>query len=247
MKPRKTMRFEWISLVYLAFFVFAVFSPSIYTRGYLGVPETTLEELTIFLFGVAGLATFTIYERHLERREQERQKVEHDYHRVKQELMDSYAYIGSMNRKIELLKTLAHDTSSSLAETQVPKELFHTLASQACAAAGAQCALLRFVELDSLRTEREFAHDPASKFVFRVANKDLRTVHEQSASHAMLEAQDKRQVLVVPSDHEKSPYKAYLLLHGDQSMDDVDVSLLKVFVNQAEAIYHHFSSNNNKE
>lgn len=241
--PRSTKRLEWISLVYLLFFVLTVLSPSIYRRDYFGIPQTALEEITIFLFGLAGLLTFTFYERYMERRERERERVQLDYERAKKELMESYAYIGSINRKIELLKNMAQDASTAVQGKQLPKDLFHSLAANACAAAGAQCALLRFVELDPLRTEREFTHDQDGKFAFRIANRDLKHVHEQGLSHALLESEDHKKIAIIPSDHARGPYKAYLLLHVDKEVpEDFDVSLLKIFVNQAEALYHNFNA-----
>lgn len=241
---RNAKRLEWISLIYLLFFVLAVLSPSIYQNGYFGISETALEEITIFIFGIAGLITFTLYERHMERREREREKVQMDYHRAKKELMESYAYIGSINRKIELLKSMAHDTSSVMSGNQLPKDLFHVLAANACAAAGAQCALLRFVELDPLRTEREFTHEQEGRFAFRIANRDLKTVHDQGLSHTILESEDQKKIAVIPSDRSRGRFKAYLLLHinGHALPDDFDVSLLKIFVNQAEALYHNFAA-----
>ena len=236
-------RLEWISLLYLLFFLLAVLSPSLYTRGYLGLSQTALEEMTIFLFGLAGLLTFTIYERLMERRERERKKAQDNFIKAQSELIESYAYIGSINRKIELLKKLANETSISVVDNKrIPKELFHALAANACSAVGAQAGLLRFVELSRLRTEREFAHHPDSKFVFRVANKDLRTLHDEKAGHAFILSEDEKQILVIPSDRAGGEFKAYLLLHMDQEgIPEVDASLLKVFVNQAEMLYQNFS------
>lgn len=244
MQPlRNTKRLEWISLVYLLFFVLTVLSPSIYTRDYFGISQTTLEEITIFVFGIAGLLTFSLYERYMERREREREQVQMDYHRAKKELMESYAYIGSVNRKIELLKNMANDTSTVMNGRRPPKDLLQSLAANACAAAGAKCALLRFVELDPLRTEGEFTHEQEGKFAFRIANKDLKHVHDQSLTHAMLESEDRKKIVVIPSDRSRGPFKAYLLLHvGEILPEDFDVSLLKIFVNQAEALYHNFAT-----
>ncbi len=242
-QSRMTRRLEWISLVYLLFFVLTVLSPSIFTQDYYGISQTTLEEITIFIFGLAGLLTFTLYERYMERRERERERVQMDYDRAKKELMESYAYIGSINRKIELLKGMAHDASNVMSGAQMPKDLFHALAANACAAAGAHSALLRFVELDPLRTEREFTHESAGKFAFRISNRDLKQVQEQGLSHALLESEDKKTIAVIPSDRSRGLYKAYLLLHvGEQLPEDFDVSLLKIFVNQAEALYHNFAA-----
>ena len=232
-------RLEWIYLIYLVFFVLAVLSPSLYTQGHFGLSQTTLEEITIFLFGMAGLLTFAAYEHLMEKREEEQEQVQTDYKRAKSELIEAYTYIGAINRKIELLKKTTNTASLQLPSgKQNAKELFQALTANACAAAGAQSVLLRVVELPKLRTDREYVHHTERAFVFHVANRDLRSVHEQGSNHAFLRSEDGREVLVVPSDR-TGDFKAYLLLTWPhQQIPELDHSLLKVFANQAEMLYH---------
>lgn len=234
-------RLEWISFVYLFCFVLAVLSPSLYQRGYFGLSETTLEELTIFAFGVAGLLTFVGYERVMESREKEKKQAEVDFQRAKTELIESYQYIGSINRKIELLKRLSNDAYMHVVDQKkVPKDLFQALAANAAAVVDAQSVLIRVVELDKVRTDREFSHHVRHAEVFRVSNRELRAVHENNDTHAFIQTEDEKQVLVVPSD-KNGPYKVYLLFaFADGVVPDIDVTLLKVLANQAEMLYHHF-------
>lgn len=240
---KKALRIEWISVVYLVFFVLAVLSPSIHTRPMFGLSETQLEELTIFAFGIAGLLTFAAYERLMERREKEREVAEMDYNRAKSELIESYAYIGSVNRKIELLKKIANDTSKTLTEAKsVPKEVLQALAMNVCSSISAKAALIRFIDTEKLRTEGEFLYSNEEGIVFRVPNKDLKTLRAQGVSHAFIRSEDEREILVVPSDSQDRML-AYLLINldGDQ-IQELDIPLLKVFANQAELVYRSFRS-----
>ena len=231
-------RVEGISLLYLAFFVLAVLSPSLYRRGYFGLSETLLEEATIFLFGMAGFLTFSAYERLMERREAEAHRLETDVERLKKELLDSYAYIGSLNRKMELIKRLTSDASAHLVDhKQLPRELFQGIVQGALSATGAESGLLRLIEHASLRTESEVQIDQKEKRIFRVPNRELRALNETHASHAFLATEDGQDVLVVPSDAHTVDTKAYLLLFlPTQHIATVDVPLLKLLVNQAEVI-----------
>ncbi|MCR4256543.1 MAG: hypothetical protein NUW08_02455 [Candidatus Uhrbacteria bacterium] len=241
MTEKKTLRIEWISIIYLVFFVFAVFSPSIHTRDLFGLTETQLEELTIFIFGIAGLLTFATYERLMERREQEREQVDADYGRVKRELIESYAYIGSMNRKIELLKKVANDTSMASEQGKHQKDLFQAVAENACAAVGAEAALIRFVHPDPIRTEAEYLHTTTDSAQFKIPNKDLIQLKQDEASHGFVRSEDGKDILVIPSDH-KDTGRAYLLLTlNAERVQELDVPLLKVFANQAEMLYRNFA------
>lgn len=234
-------RLEWISVVYLALFVLAVLSPSIHTRSLLGFSETQLEELTIFIFGLAGLLTFALYERLMERREKEREEARLDFQRAQQELIESYAYIGSINRKIELLKRLANDTSTTLMDETAPKDLYQALTVNACSALGAEAALLRFVDTGKLRTEGEFIYGTRSNPSFRVANKDLRALRERGDSHAFVRSEDGKDILVVPSDKSVDGKAHFLFLLDRESIPELDVSLIKIFANQAEMLHRNFS------
>ncbi len=242
----KAPKLEWISLVYLLFFVMAVLSPSMHTRDRFGFSEERLEELSIFAFGIAGLATFAAYEHLMEKREKERKDVEMSYARAKKELIESYAYIGSVNRKIELLKKVANDTSLTIdASSKVPKELYTAIAMNACASVGAASALLRVMSVSKLRTEGEYVHHTGKRLVFKIPNKDLRDLHENSSRHAFVRSEDGKEILVIPADHADDT-KAFLLLQLEESAEkiqEVDVSLLKVFVNQAQILARQFAKN----
>ena len=232
-------RIEWISFLYLVFFVLAVLSPSLYERGYFGLSEQALEQATIFLFGMAGILTFTWYERHVERREAEAKKIETDIQRTKADLLESYNYIGSVNRKIELLKRLANDTSLTLVDRKrLPRELLQAIAQNALMAVGAESVLIRIMDRSTLRTEAEIQADSKQKQVFRVPNRELKAIDESHVSHAFLLTEDKRDVLAVPSDAYTPNSKAYLLLFlPTQHIPEIDISLLKVLVNQAEMVH----------
>jgi hypothetical protein len=238
---KKGSRVEWISIVYLIFFVLAVLAPSIHTRSLFGLSETRLEELTIFVFGIAGLLTFATYERVMERRDREREQIDADYDRAKNELIESYAYIGSMNRKIELLKKVANDTSLASEKGRNHKELFQAVAENACAAVGAEGALIRFVHPDPIRTEAEFLHGTSSLVQFKIANKDLIQLKRTDSSHAFVRSEDGKDILVVPSDHKESGRAYILLTFETEQIQELDVPLLKVFANQAEMLYRNFA------
>ena len=232
----RPLRLEWIYLAYLACFALATLSPSLYTRGYLGFSEKTLEEFTIFVFGVAGLFIFTTYERFMERREQEQEQVEVDYLRLKSELIESYAYIGSMNRKLELLKRLTNATSAPLGTKRVAKELFGALVSQAAAAADADAVLLRCMDVSHLRTEHEFSFVKPGTPMVVAANKDLRSAIDQGGTPTFIRTNQGREIFVVPSDSTRDVRAFLLMSWKDGSLPEIDTSLLKVFANQAESL-----------
>ncbi len=234
-----TKRAEWISLVYLVIFVLAVMAPSIVRGDFLGIPEAQVEEILIFIFGLVGLVTFSLYERVMEKRLKERDEAQDTAKRALNELVDSYKYIGSINRHIELLQKLVNQTSLSLVERNAyGKDILQSMIASAVSTVDAESAFIRVVELDKLRTDYEIFHKTAEPNL-KVANKELRNLHQYNASHAFVATEDGKEVLVVPSDRKQTGSKAYLLMKVDPAkITEIDISLLKVFVNQAELVYH---------
>lgn len=241
MKSGSVLRLEWISLVYLALFVFAVLSPSLVTRGIFGIDERHVEEVMIFLFGIVGLATFSIYQRIMERNEKEHEDAKTEYERAKRELVESYRYIGAINRQIEVLKRVTNQTSLNIVvNDRLSKDLLSSLAANTAACVGAKMALIRYVELEKLRTHHEVLHTVGgSQQPFKIHNRDLKKLHDAGASHAYLRSDDGQEILVVPSDHETAAVKAYLLILPESAhATAADTSLLKVFANQAQLLHY---------
>ena len=233
----RLVRIEWISLLYLALFVLAILSPTLVQREMLWFSEEQVEEMLIFLFGITGLITFNIYERVMERKDRERDQAISDRDRVRRELVSSYEYIGAVNRRIEALKKLANETTTSLVEKDThSKALFQSLAANASALARAEHGVVRIVSLEKLRTVKEFAVDP--DVPLRVANKDLLEVHTRNRSHCFVRDEQGSEVLVVPSSRQDMDAKAFLLLRiPENDMPEIDPELLRVYANQAEVLY----------
>ena len=236
---KQTKRFEGISLVYLVFFVLAVMAPSLVRRDYFGISQTVLEETFIFVMGLASLLTVVVYERMMEKRLLERDTATQNVERVTKELVESYKYIGSINRQLEVLKKLANETSISLVKSDAYwKDLLQSLASNAASCVNAPRVLVRFVELEKLRTDREVFFSRGAKDALKLSNKELRKLHDQHSISAFFRTEDGCELLVVASDQKDSPIHAFLIVEADASrITDVDISLMKVFANQAELVY----------
>jgi hypothetical protein len=233
----RPIRLEWISLVYLLLFVLAVISPRVVSHSYFGMSEENLEETLIFIFGMAGLGTFMLYERVMEHREHERDQALSDRDQARRELVSSYEYIGAVNRQIDALKHLANETAISLVENdRVRKDLFQSLAASAAALVHAEQAVIRIVSLDQLRTVREFHLDAQNPI--RVHNRDLRATHDGGKTHAFVRSEEGHEILVVPSDRQDLTSKAFILVRTNpDQVPNVDPGMLKVYANQAEVLY----------
>lgn len=157
---------------------------------------------------------------------------------AKKELVSSYQYIGSVNRQLEVLKKLVNDTSVSMYDqAKLSKDLLKSLVTAASVSFGGAPAVLRFVYLEKLRTDREFTHPNGNSnhsLPFNVSNKDLKAAHDLGSVTKV--THENKQLILVPSDSRNGSLKAFLVIQDTQN-SDFDVSVLKVFVNQAELVY----------
>jgi len=236
-------RLEWISVLYLVLFVFAVLTPRMVSRSVFGIEEVRIEEALIFVFGLTGLLIFSIYGALVERREKERSQAEAERDRARRELSSSYAYIGTVNRQMDALKRVTNQTASSLLDQDgaSKKELFQSLAASVAAFVRAPYATIRIVETGHRRTVHEYhAH---SDTPVRAPNKHLCTIHERQRSHGFVKG-DAGEVLVIPSDRKgETVTKAFILVPVDRATfpGELDGGMLKVYANQAELLHHSIS------
>jgi len=241
MTDERSKKFQWISIVYLILFALAVFSPSLIKQGYFGLHEQRVEEALIFLFGLAGISIFMLYERLMEKKEKEHLAAQDACDRARRELVSSYQYIGSLNRQMDLLKKLANDTSVSIYEQdQLSKDLLDSLVRSAAGAMGGTPSLLRVIRLDKLRTEHEVFHDISNGDrgkILHISNKELKNIHDERKAYHFFNA-DNLRFVAIPSDRNSGDHKAFLILKWNGEHEEAfDPSVLKVFVNQAELIY----------
>jgi len=241
MTDERSKKFQWISIVYLLLFAFAVFSPSLVQQGYFGIHEQHVEEALIFLFGLAGISIFMLYERLMEKKEKEHIATQDACDRARRELVSSYQYIGSLNRQMDVLKKLANDTSVSIYEQdQLSKDLLDTLVRTASGSLGGTPSLLRVIRLDKLRTEHEVFHDMSTNEngkSLHISNKEPKQIHDNNKTYHFFSADDQRFV-AIPSDRNSGDHKAFLIMKwNDEPEETFDPSVLKVFTNQAELLY----------
>jgi len=241
----KIDKFQWISLIYLILFVLAVFAPSLVTHPYFGLSEQYIEELLIFLFGVTGVVIFMFYEKLIKAKEDEDKQIKSNWKKTKGELLSSYQYIGSLNRKIDSLKQLVNDTSLSINEQKTSiKTLLLTIAGAASSNLYNSPVMIRCVLFSKLRTEHEVVLNN-KKVKFNVPNKELHNIYKNKLSHSIITNDQGTQFLIIPSEHTDTEKKVFLIFAYDKDLvKEFDITIFKVFANQAEVVYHIFKQDN---
>ncbi len=142
--------------IYSILFILAVLTPDIVSKGYKSLPETNLEELVIFFFGITGFIVFIFKERKLYFYQKEQEKRKKKLQQTSRDLVDSYSYIGEINRKMEILMQIGLGLADrSNLNKKKEQEIYKSIIEAAGYLIKADCVCLRFVELKNMKILKE--------------------------------------------------------------------------------------------
>ncbi len=96
---------------YLGLLIVGVLTPLLVTHEYSVLPEEELESLVVLLIGMLAFFLYFVKEKELFSLFKERITLQKTTHNIQRDLSESYTYIGSVNRKQEIIKELLFDLS----------------------------------------------------------------------------------------------------------------------------------------
>lgn len=220
----------------LAFFLLIIsiiFTPLLVQRGFLIFPEETLESILLFFQVAIGWRIFRLYEQSVESREVEIQKLEGEYQKRENELLEAFAYLGKVNVQISLiqsfLKKLKAPSSRKEAESYINEIL-----EIALTLSGKEWVTLRALDVKTLNTTSEYwakAKTDVDTQGIKIGNKDLVKWDQDQ------EESQKNGFLVLGSAGSGiSPVKSFLVLMNDTKMEPDIKDFLRAAANQCEVL-----------
>jgi len=93
--------------IFLIIFIITVLVPDIVRDNFYAISETRSEEILIFLMGAMAFAIFMKNEKQLIFHKKEKEKDKKKIEQTVKDLVESYSYIGEVNRKMDLLMNTA--------------------------------------------------------------------------------------------------------------------------------------------
>ncbi len=92
---------------YLAVFLLILAVPQVFRRDLPWLPEEHLESAVIFCLGLIGFVMFLFREEQFRKQIREKFRYQRQANAISKDLVQSYSYIGEINRKLEILKNAA--------------------------------------------------------------------------------------------------------------------------------------------
>lgn len=220
--------------VFLLLFIIAVLIPDIIRGPILFLTETRAEEVAIFLMGAIGFFVFIRNELQLTLHRREKEKDEKKINQTVKDLAESYSYIGEVNRKMDILMSIALGlTDRSLLNKKREKEIYESLVSAANFLMKADFTCLRFLNIHSLRTEKEILLDGKNE---PIKNSDLIKIS------GTVSADKKKNQYIVISPQTINNIRGYLIISGydeEEEKNPKNIEILKVFASQALFLYSY--------
>lgn len=167
--------------IYLIIFTFIVFMPTIIQHGFFGFNTTQTQEFATLFLGSLGFLIFTIQEKRLKKNMEEKSDIQRKVNSMRKDLTHSYSYIGEVNRKVDILESIALSYPESLVITaKKQKEVYKSIMEAVRLFGKSDEFILRFVCLSSKEVLKEIKSFPGASINFSLKNLDLENIFFES-------------------------------------------------------------------
>ncbi|MGB8658533.1 MAG: hypothetical protein WCE90_12240 [Candidatus Zixiibacteriota bacterium] len=219
-------------IVYIVLILLLVIVPFFITKPVLFVPESHAEALTILIIlGVAYLAH--LYDVRL--KEKEKMSLEKRLQTSIEKMNESLKYVGLVNRRLPLLKSVTTELLSRSGEKG--KTIFEELLAIATSTiTKSDWAMFRFIKVSTQNTVKEFCHTSRHYILLKtkVGNKDLLETVNARQSFGRID-----DLFVLNTSDTKAEVQCFLIFPKGQNEVDKEYSVLQAIVDQAQLFYEY--------
>lgn len=191
--------------------------------------EERSEEVAIFLIGAIAFLIFIKNEKRIAQQKKEKEMAQKKMNQTIKDLVESYSYIGEINRKMDILMGVALGISNnSVIDKKSEKEAYGSIVDAAMFIFKAESGSLRFVNMNTKQTEKEIKV-PEDIF-FRVSNGDLLAMEKN------VNAKKIDENFIISSPQSFNEIKSYIILGGCDDKEEEkpkNLEILKLFATQA--------------
>lgn len=219
--------------IFFILFAIGVLVPDIIKGGTSFISEERVEEMVLFLLGATGFIIFLFKERELlsEKREKENNKKRLD--ETGKDLIESYSYIGEVNRKTDLLiEVMLGLSEGEILDNKKEKEAYLSIADAAkLMLKGENATLLFFNEREGGVVEESFnTNNPK----FRLEKEILKNMG------GIINIKKDRDCIIISSPNKISGVRSYLKIEGyskEEEKRPKNAEILKMLASQALLVY----------
>ncbi len=215
--------------LYLIIFSTIVFVPYFIDDSWHGLTEDQTESLVIFVLALGALFLYVASENKFLNQLREKITAQHKHSSTTKDLSESYSYIGIVNRKLDLLKSIILNIPSAEELTEERrKDMYSSICEALSVVNGDDNYILRFINMKTSTTLFEIkGNDSYNPFV---DNKQLCVV----ANKEMIDVNDECVATACPRDIDC--VRVYIILRKNAHVKE-DPDYIKTIASQALLIY----------
>ena len=216
---------------YLIIFLLAVLAPDIIRDDFYFLSEKRAEEMLIFLLGIAGFLFFMWQDYQLFLQKKEKARDRKKINQTIKDLVDSYSYIGEVNRKMDILMNIALGLTEKTNLTKKKEmEIYDTIMEAAKFLMKADCALLKFINTNDKTLEREIRMPGCS---CEMKNQDVLEMKNNEGTKKTGKS------FVFLSHQEIKNIRCCLIVNGYTDQEEKTIEMLRVLASQALFVFSY--------
>jgi hypothetical protein len=223
--------------IFAILFAVAVMIPDVIRGGISFLVEERVEEVAIFILGSVAFLTFIQNERRIVFQKKEKEKTQKKMDQAVKDLVDSYSYIGEVNRKMDILMEVALGLADhSILDRKKEKETYESIINAANFLLKAASTTIRFVNIKTNKTEKEVRLLENIGQNLAIYNKDLANMEEN------INVKKQNGTLIISSPQKIKSVKSYLIIEGYDEGEEgkpKNMEILKLFASQAVFLYSY--------
>jgi hypothetical protein len=235
-KDSQNNNFQIMYWIFLVLFIIAVLIPDLIRNPVFFLAEERAEEIVIFLMGMIGFLVFMRNEYKLSLQKREKEKDRKRMNQAVKDLVESYSYIGEVNRKMDILMNIALGLSDrSALDKSREKEIYRSIVSAASFLIKGDYAFLRFMNIKNKETAKEVKLEEKN---IPISNEELIGMGEN------INVKKFQNCLVVSSPRVISGIKSYLIVcdyDEEEKNNPKNMEILKVFASQALFLFSYLT------
>lgn len=213
--------------IYLILFVITIFVPELVQGPIFGLSIITVQELALFLLGTFGFLVFLSREKQISQIEEKRNQLQREINRMTKDLTGSYSYIGEMNRKLDILKSVVLGLSTTGPITQTKENaLYKSIINAVMVMTKSANVAIRFIRMPKtvikdIKSNKRIKLDSCDEYCF---NKE----------HSFLESDG---YYIARSPEDINNLRACIIIEKKNSKRIEDPQMLKALASLAVFLY----------
>lgn len=231
--------------IFLIFFVITILIPDIIRTDLYSISETRVEEFSIFFMGALAFFIFLKNEKQLIFHKKEKEKDQKKIEQTVKDLIESYGYIGEVNRKIDLLTQVALGFSDRSVLTKArEKEIYQSIIKASNSLFKAEFSSLHFMDVKTGKIKKEiYFNSENQKDIFPKKDILLDILRKEESSIIK-----EKKYLIGFSSSKINDVKSFIVVFNYDKQEENDrknSEILKVFASQALFLYSYIDTENN--